>query len=110
MHRWSTALVVVAVAALAVFAAADALRGNDEPKAPAASPTTTRPKPPTLRETLRGQGVSGQILYSDQDCIIHSLVLPQMVDEVVAARRARALSTPAGSESEAAVFVTTTSW
>jgi hypothetical protein len=83
MRRWSTALVVVAVAAVAVFAAADALRGNDEPKAPAASPTTTRPKPPTVRETLRSQGVSGQILYSDQDCILHSLVLPQMVDEVV---------------------------
>jgi hypothetical protein len=83
MRRWSTALIVVAVAALAVFAAADALRGNDEPKTPAASPTITRPKPPTLRETLRSQGVSGQILYSDQDCILHSLVLPQMVDEVV---------------------------
>src|SRR6266511_4398146 len=83
MRRWSTALIVVAVAALAVFAAADALRGRDEQKAPAASPTSTRPKAPTLRETLRGQGVSGQILYSDQDCILHSLVLPQMVDDVV---------------------------
>jgi hypothetical protein len=83
MRRWSTALVVVAIAALAVFAAADALRGNGEPNVPAASPTITRPKPPTLRETLRGQGVSGQILYSDQNCILHSLVLPQMVDEVV---------------------------
>jgi hypothetical protein len=83
MRRLSTALVVVAVAALAVFAAADALRGDDELKAPAASPTSTRPKSPTLRETLRGQGVSGQILYSDQDCILHSLVLPQMVDDVV---------------------------
>jgi hypothetical protein len=83
MRRWSTALIVVAVAALAVFAAADALRGVDEPKVPAASPTSTRPKPPTLRETLRHQGVSGQILYSDQDCILHSLVLPQMVDDVV---------------------------
>lgn len=83
MRRWSTALIVVAVAALAVFAAADALRGRDEPKAPVASPTITRVRPPTLRETLRRQGVSGQILYSDQDCILHSLVLPQMVDDVV---------------------------
>ena len=83
MRRWSTVLVVAAVAAVAVFAAADALRGNGEPTVPAASPTGTRPQPPTLRETLRGQGISGQILYSDQDCILHSLVLPQMVDDVV---------------------------
>jgi hypothetical protein len=83
MRRWSTVLVVVAVAAVAVFATADALRGGDGPEAPAASLTSTKPKPPTLRETLRGQGVSGQILYSDQDCIVHSLVLPQMVDDVV---------------------------
>ena len=83
MRRWSTALIVVAVAALAVFAAADALRGHGQPRDAASVPATTRESPPTLRETLRGQGVSGQILYSDQDCILHSLLLPQMVDDVV---------------------------
>jgi hypothetical protein len=83
MRRWSTALVVVAVAALAVFAAADALRGERQPRDAASVPPTTRERAPTLRETLRGQGISGQILYSDQDCILHSLLLPQMVDEVV---------------------------
>jgi hypothetical protein len=83
MRRWSTALIVVGVAALAVFAAADALRGHGQPRDAASVPATTRERPPTLRETLRGQGVSGQIVYSDQDCILHSLVLPQMVDDVV---------------------------
>jgi hypothetical protein len=83
MRRWSTVLVVVAVAALAVFAAADALRGDGQPRDAASVPPTTRERAPTLRETLRGQGVSGQIIYSDQDCILHSLLLPQMVDEVV---------------------------
>jgi hypothetical protein len=83
MRRWSTALIVMAVAALAVFAAADALRGDGQPRDAASVPATTRERPPTLRETLSGQGVSGQILYSDQDCILHSLVLPQMVDDVV---------------------------
>ena len=83
MRRWSTALIVVGVAALAVFAAADALRGDGQPKGGASVPATTRERPPTLRETLRRQGVSGQILYSGQDCILHSLVLPQMVDDVV---------------------------
>jgi hypothetical protein len=83
MRRWSTALIVVAVAALAVFAAADALRGHGQPRDAASVPATTRERAPTLRERLRSQGVSGQILYSDQDCILHSLVLPQMVDDVV---------------------------
>jgi hypothetical protein len=83
MRRWSTVLVVVAVAAVAVFAAADALRGDGQPGGAASVPVTTRERAPTLRETLRSQGVSGQILYSDQDCILHSLLLPQMVDEVV---------------------------
>jgi hypothetical protein len=83
MRRWSTALIVVAVAALAVFAAADALRGDGQPRNAASVPATTRERPPTLRETLSGLGVSGQILYSDQDCILHSLVLPQMIDDVV---------------------------
>lgn len=109
MRRWSTVLVVAAVAAVAVFAAADALRGNGEPAVPAASPTGTRPQPPTLRETLRGQGISGQILYSDQDCILHSLVLPQMVDDVVRGENGAELSTRAASASRPAVFVTTTS-
>jgi hypothetical protein len=83
MRRWSTVLIVAAVAALAVFAAADALRGDGQPRDAASVPPTTRERAPTLRETLRGQGLSGQILYSDQDCILHSLVLPQMVDDIV---------------------------
>jgi hypothetical protein len=83
MRRWSAALVVVAVAAVAVFAAADALRGHRQPGDAASVPATTRERAPTLRETLGSQGVSGQILYSDQDCILHSLVLPEMVDDVV---------------------------
>jgi hypothetical protein len=83
MRRWSTALVVAAVAAVAVFAAADALRGHGQPGDAASVPASTRERAPTLRETLRRQGISGQILYSDRDCILHSLLLPQMVDDVV---------------------------
>ena len=84
MRRWSTALVIGAVTVLAVLAAADALRGKDEPKAPAAAPPTiTRSGPPTLRESLRKLAVSGFILYSDQGCHLHSLLLPRMLDDVV---------------------------
>jgi hypothetical protein len=83
MRRWTTVLIVGAVVAVAVFAAADALRGRDEPKAPAASPTITRPKPPTLRDILRREAIAGFALYSDQNCRLHSLLLPRMVDDVV---------------------------
>jgi hypothetical protein len=83
MRRWSTALVVVAVAAVAVFAAADALRGHDEPKASAPAPTITRPEPPTLHELLRRTDIIGFVVYSDHDCRLHSLLLPGMEDDVV---------------------------
>jgi hypothetical protein len=83
MRRWSTALVVVAVAAVAVFAAADALRGHDEPKASAPAPTMTRPEPPTLHELLRRTDIIGFVVYSDHDCRLHSLLLPGMEDDVV---------------------------
>jgi len=83
MRRWSTALIVVAVAALAVFAAADALRGGAEPKASAPAPTITRAKPPTLHQLLRREDIVGFVLYSDHDCRLHSLLLPGMEDNVV---------------------------
>jgi hypothetical protein len=85
MRRWSTALIVVAVAALAVFAAADALRvrSRDEPKASAPAPTISRPEPPTLHELLRRTGIIGFVVYSDHDCRLHSLLLPGMEDNVI---------------------------
>jgi hypothetical protein len=83
MRGWSTALIVAAVAAVAVFAAADALRGHDEPKASAPGPTITRPKPPTLHELLRRKEIAGFVVYSDHDCRLHSLLLPGLEDNVV---------------------------
>ena len=47
------------------------------------SATTTRPEPPTLLDTLRSEAICGFVLYSDQDCRLHSLLLPRMVDDVV---------------------------
>ena len=72
---------------LAALALADALRPKDDAQ-PAAGPattsaTTTRREPPTLLETLRDEAVSGFVLYSDQDCRLHSLLLPRMVDAVL---------------------------
>jgi hypothetical protein len=83
----ATLLLVAAVGILAALALADALRPNGETKRAAvpstAPPTTARPEPPTLLETLRDEAIAGFVLYSDQDCRLHSLLLPRMVDDVV---------------------------
>jgi hypothetical protein len=82
----ATLFLLAAVGILAALALADALRKDDA--RPAAGPatrsaTTTRPEPPTLLDTLRNEAISGFVLYSDQDCRLHSLLLPRMVDDVV---------------------------
>ena len=88
MRRWSTPLIVAGVVALAVLAAADALRGHGERKATAEStPTTTRAAPPTLREMLRREAITGFVVYSDVGCVLHSLILPRMIDDVVRTER-----------------------
>jgi hypothetical protein len=83
----ATLFLVAAVGILAALALADALRPNGEAKPAAAASTapatTTRPEPPTLLETLRDEAIAGFVLYSDQDCRLHSLLLPRMVDDVV---------------------------
>jgi hypothetical protein len=84
MRRWTTPLIVVGVVAVAVLAAADALRGHEEPTVSAKStPTITRAPPPTLPEMLRREAITGFVVYSDQDCVLHSLILPRVIDDVV---------------------------
>jgi hypothetical protein len=86
MCRWTTPLIVAAVVLVAVLAAADALRGNGESEPKAAvpeSPTITRASPPTLRDVLRREAITGFVVYTDRDCVLHSLLLPRMLDEVV---------------------------
>jgi hypothetical protein len=82
----ATLVLVAAVGILAALALADALRPKGETKPAAASSTpatATRPEPPSLLETLRDEAIAGFVLYSDQDCRLHSLLLPRMVDDVV---------------------------
>jgi hypothetical protein len=83
MRRLATPLIVAAVVALGLLAAADALRGRSEPKAAPESPTVTRPGPPVLRETLRREAITGFVVYSDPACVLHSLLVPRMLDQVV---------------------------
>src|SRR3954447_17087804 len=94
----ATLFLLAAVGILAALALADALRKDGAHPAAAAlrkdgappaagadttSATTTRPAPPTLLGTLRNEAISGFVLYSDQDCRLHSLLLPRLVDNVV---------------------------
>lgn len=85
MQRWQTWLVVVGVGTIAALAAADALRGDGNPAAapPPGTTTTTEPRPPTLTGTLRELAVTGFVLWSDEECRLHSLVLPELRDFVV---------------------------
>jgi hypothetical protein len=83
MRRWTTPLIVAGILVVAVLAVADALRGHEEPQAIAEMPTVTRAGPPTLREMLQREAITGFVLYSDASCRLHSLLLPRLVDDVV---------------------------
>ncbi|MEO8289579.1 MAG: hypothetical protein ABI649_01120 [Gaiellaceae bacterium] len=82
MRQGLTWVLLAAVGVLVALALADALRPSPEEEREAPATDTGTP-PPTLRETLRAEGVAGLVLYSDQDCILHSLLLPRMGDDVV---------------------------
>jgi hypothetical protein len=83
VRKGITLALVAAVAILGALAIADALRPKESSRPTAPPPTTTKPEPPTLLGTLRNEAISGFVLYSDQDCRLHSLLLPRMVDDVV---------------------------
>ncbi|HXV96566.1 MAG TPA: hypothetical protein VD695_08455 [Gaiellaceae bacterium] len=88
MRRILTWGLVAAVAALGLAAGIDALRGGAEPE-PAATTTAreTEPAERTLAVAgadLRRAGVpEGRLVYSDDDCGVHSLQLPSLVQRPV---------------------------
>jgi hypothetical protein len=83
VRRSVTWIVLGAVGLLTGLAVADALRPEAAPRPAAAPATTTGAEPPTLLGTLRDEAISGFVLYSDQDCRLHSLLLPRMIDDVI---------------------------
>ena len=91
MRRLPTALIVAAVALVGILATADALRGREPQATRPAGGTTTRDR--TLPDLLREELVIGLALYSDEGCIVHSLVLPEMIDETLEGGRCRFGST-----------------
>jgi hypothetical protein len=84
---------VAAVAALGLAAGIDALRGGEEPEPVAATepePTTSAEADPADRtlaaagEDLRRAGVpEGRLVWSDEDCGVHSLLLPGLAERPV---------------------------
>lgn len=86
MRKGVTLILIGAIGILVALAVADALRPNSTSTTAASPPaptSTTKPEPPTLLGTLRDEAISGFVVYSDQDCRLHSLLLPRMVDHVV---------------------------
>ena len=74
MRRPLDALVAAAVAAIALAAAWDALRADPAAES-AAAPD---PLPAAASAELRGLGASGQILFSDGECVRNRLLLPDL--------------------------------
>lgn len=81
MRRTATWLLLGAVAALGVAAVVDALRGDGE-RVVAEPSTTTIPgladQPELAVRQLREAGVEGVLTYSDEDCRLHAVSLPDL--------------------------------
>ena len=76
---------VAAVAGLGLAATVDALVGPEEPARKAARQTTTSPllarQPELAVSQLREAGVSGLLTFSDQECRLHAVSLPELAPE-----------------------------
>lgn len=82
MGRWGTWLVVAALAGLGLAATLDAFVGEEEPSRRSAQPASTAPLLARLPELavsqLREAGVSGLLTFSDEDCRLHAVSLPEL--------------------------------
>lgn len=82
MRGLGTWLLVVALAGLGLVATVDALVGEGDSPRRAARSTTTVPllaeQPDLAVSQLREAGVSGLLTYSDEDCRLHAVSLPEL--------------------------------
>jgi hypothetical protein len=79
MRRGVTVLVVVVVAAIALAAGIDAIRGDDsspEPEAEPPSASTTQPEGPTNDVPLAGE-LGGTLYYTNASCELEAIELPR---------------------------------
>ncbi|MGH3011845.1 MAG: hypothetical protein ACRDMY_08380 [Gaiellaceae bacterium] len=80
MRRTATWLLIAAVVALGLAAAVDAFRQEPEPVGAGESPSTggpSRQQQLAMRQ-LREAGVSGVLTYSDDDCRLRAVSLPEL--------------------------------
>ena len=80
MRRIATWLLVGAVAALGVAAAVDAMRGTERPSLQRAGSVVPRlaDQPELAIRQLREAGVRGVLTYSDEECKLHAVSLPDL--------------------------------
>lgn len=82
MGRWGTWLIAAALAGLGLAATLDAFVGEEEPSRRSARSTSTAPllarQPALAVSQLREAGVSGLITFSDEDCRLHAVALPEL--------------------------------
>lgn len=82
MGRWGTWLVVAALAGLGLAATLDAFVDEEEPSRRSAQPASTAPllarQPELAVSQLREAGVSGLLTFSDEDCRLHAVSLPEL--------------------------------
>jgi hypothetical protein len=88
-------LLAAAVAALVVAAVVDALVGSE----PAARPSEPTPPARTtendeLARALRERGIGGSLVYTDEDCEVHELRLPPLVDREVSVEASCTFAAP----------------
>jgi hypothetical protein len=82
VKRRGTWLVVVAVAGLGLVATVDAVRDEEEAAPPA--PKAQKPGPGASEEMrvagmlLRDQAIRGTLTYTDQDCVLRAVALPDL--------------------------------
>jgi hypothetical protein len=82
VQRWGTWLLVVALAGLGLAATVDALVGDEESPPRAARATTTVPllarQPELAISQLREAAIEGVLTYSDEECRLHAVSLPEL--------------------------------
>lgn len=102
MRHWGTGLVVIALGALGLAAAVDVLRGGEERLVPQARQTETRDpvlarQPELAVAQLREAGVGGVLTFSDEDCRLRAVSLPELEEVRAPSFEMCRPSTPSGS-------------
>ena len=91
-------LLAAAIAALVVAAAVDALLGGEpEARAPAPPPPQRTTETDELVDALRERRIAGALLYADERCAVHVLLLPSLEDRLVQGEEACGFRSPASS-------------